>query len=102
MATRLQLHEELCAILGSRHVYFQPPTNVKLKYPCFIYHRNAADETHADNRRYIAERRYQVTYITPNPDDPIPLDFGNHFEKCRYGSDYTTDNLYHSNFDLYY
>lgn len=102
MATRLQLHEELCSLLGTRNVYFQPPENVKLIYPCFVYHRNAADEHKADNKRYMFTQRYQVTYITRDPDDPIPKKVGEHFEKCRYGSDYTSDNLHHSNFDLYY
>lgn len=102
MATRLQLHEELCTLLGSRQVYFQPPSNVKMKYPCFVYQANAGEESRADNRRYMFERRYQLTYITKDPDDPLPTSIGDHFEKCRYGSDYVTDNLYHSNFDLYY
>lgn len=102
MGTRLELHEKLCSLLGTRNVYFQPPENVKIKYPCFVYHLNAGSEDHADNRRYRFLRRYQVTYITPNADDPLPSQFGDHFEKCRYGSDYTSDNLYHSNFDLYY
>lgn len=99
---RLELHEKLCSLLGSRHVYFQPPANVKIKYPCFIYHRNAADEQYANNRRYKFKQRYQLTYITKDADDPIPRLVGEAFENCRYGSDYTTDNLYHSNFDLYY
>lgn len=103
MATkRLDLHEILCSLLGSRNVYFQPPANVKIKYPCFIYHRNAADEKHADNRRYAFKQRYQVTYITKDPDDDIPRLVGETFEQCRYGSDYTSDNLYHSNFDIYF
>ena len=32
MDRRLKLHEELCDILGSRNVYFQPPETVKMKY----------------------------------------------------------------------
>ena len=37
MDRRLQLHEELCSVLGSRNVYFQPPETIKLTYPCIIY-----------------------------------------------------------------
>lgn len=99
--TRLDLHEELCTLLGSRNVYFQPPTNVQLKYPCIVYNRNGGDGEDADNLSYTFTRRYQVTFITKDPDSDIPTKIKFHFP-CRYGSDYITDNLYHSNFDIYY
>ena len=100
--TRLDLHEKLCSILGSRNVYFQPPENVKLRYPCFVYSFNAGDEKRADNQRYGFTRRYQVTYITTKADDPMRESFGDYFPVCRYGSDFTSDNLHHSIFDLYF
>lgn len=99
---RLNLHEILCNILGSRHVYFQPPANVKIEYPCIVYSRNGMDTKSADNRNYTATRRYQVTYISVEPDSTVPDRIVETFDKCRYGSDYTTDNLYHSNFDIFY
>lgn len=99
--SRIDLHEELCSILGSRHVYFQPPANVKLVYPCIVYSRNGCDTDHADNKSYTFTQRYQVTFISQGPDSTVPYRIQQHFP-CRYGSDYTTDNLYHSNFDIFY
>ena len=34
---RLILHDELITLLGSSNVYFQPPTSIKMNYPCIIY-----------------------------------------------------------------
>ena len=34
---RLELHEILCTILGSRNVYFQPPESIKMNYPAIVY-----------------------------------------------------------------
>jgi len=30
---RIQLHEILCDVLGTRNVYFQPPESVDMNYP---------------------------------------------------------------------
>ena len=50
---RPALHEKLCEILGSRNVYFDPPSNIHINYPCIIYKRIAAESRRADNGRYI-------------------------------------------------
>ena len=36
---RLQLHEILVGILGNENVYFQPPANLVMQYPCIRYER---------------------------------------------------------------
>lgn len=36
-------------ILGSDHVYFQPPETVKMKYPAIKYERSDMEIMHADN-----------------------------------------------------
>jgi len=43
MAPRLELQEVLESLLGSRNVYFQPPLNLKMNYPCIIYKRDDAE-----------------------------------------------------------
>ena len=37
MGTRLELQNKLEELLGSRHVYFQPPESVKMEYPAIKY-----------------------------------------------------------------
>jgi hypothetical protein len=68
--SRSQLHDILESI--TEHVYFQPPTNVKLSYPCIIYQRDYADTKFADDIPYNHTKRYQVTVIDRDPDSDIP------------------------------
>ena len=46
---RLKLHERLVEILGTDHVYFQPPENFKLEYPAIVYSRKQISNRFADN-----------------------------------------------------
>ena len=101
-ARRLKLHEELCEILGSRNVYFQPPESVRLKYPCIIYSRSTGDVQHADNRPYIINIRYELTLISKDPDSEYITKIQEHFPTCRLDRHFTSDNLNHETFDLYY
>ena len=52
MASRLELHEALCKVLGSRNVYFQPPEDIKMNYPAIEYSRASIDNTFANNDVY--------------------------------------------------
>ena len=69
---RLELHELLCGVLGSRYVYFQPPENLKMQFPCIIYEHDNYYLTHADNKKYIRKRKYTVTIVDKDPDTAIP------------------------------
>lgn len=99
---RLMLHEELVSILGSRNVYFQPPESIKLKYPCIIYTRQRPDTIRADDRIYRDVIRYQVTFITKDPEDERIKQILYHFQMISESNNGVTDNLYHYYYDLYY
>ena len=102
MASRLDLHEELCSVLGSRNVYFQPPESVKMKYPCIRYSSDGVDSVHANNRAYRNVKRYEGVVIDSNPDSVIADKILAHFEMCSLSPGYTADNLNHFPFTLYY
>lgn len=102
MASRIELHERLCDILGSRNVYFQPPMSKQLSYPCIIYERSTGDTTYADNWPYMVTTRYTVTYISKNPDDPMVEKLAKAFQSMRVDRHFTADNLNHDTFELYY
>jgi hypothetical protein len=70
MAPRLELHQLLESIADN--VYFQPPENIKLKYPCIIYKRDFAETEFADNHPYNHVLRYMVMVIDQDPDSDIP------------------------------
>ena len=101
MDRRLKLHEELCDILGSRNVYFQPPESVKLKYPCIIYERSTGQTMHANNRMYSHLVSYTVKLITRNPKDPL-IDKLIKLPKCSFDRPYKADKLYHYVYTIYY
>lgn len=101
MASRLQLHELLCNILGNRNVYFQPPESVKMHYPAIVYKQDSVKKQHADNSPYTLEHRYKVTFITDDPDSTIP-DILHRLRKCYSDRIYSYDNLYHYVYLIYF
>lgn len=98
---RLELHEILCDILGSRNVYFQPPESMKMKYPAIVYSRADIDNDYADDGVYLSRRRYSVTVIDEDPDSEI-VDAVALLATCKHSRHYVNDNLNHDVFTLYY
>lgn len=102
MGSRLNLHEELCAILGTKNVYFQPPASVTMKYPCIRYSRAGMDQKRANNSTYLSTNRYEITVIDRDPDSTIPDSILKHFRMCSFDRAYVADNLNHTTLTLYY
>lgn len=102
MARRLQLHEKLCEILGTRNVYFQPPASVKLNYDCIVYKVSNRNDLQADNKRYRDLTAYEVKFIYKNPDSEIPECIMTGFDYVRHDNTFVVDNLHHDVFTIYY
>ena len=102
MAKREDLHEELCSILGSRNVYFNPPESVRMQYDAIRYSLGGKNLKRANNKIYNFVNKYEGVVITRNPDTPIPDKILLHFEMCSFGRPYTADNLNHYPFTIYY
>lgn len=101
MGARTDLQTLLEALLGSDKVYFQPPANVQMVYPCIVYVRDASDVIFAGNKLYRYTKRYQVTIIDRNPDSDVP-DKVAALPLSRFTRFFTADNLNHDIFDLYF
>lgn len=101
MAPRLQLQTLLEDILGSRNVYFQPPVNIQMQYPCIVYSRDSAQTLHADDSTYRYTKRYQVIVIDLNPDSGVP-DMVASLPLCTFERFYTADNLNHDVFNIFF
>lgn len=101
MGQRFRLQELLETILGSRNVYFQPPNNFRMEYPCIRYQQDYQDNDYADNFPYRSEKRYLVTVIGLDPDSPVP-DMIAALPKCRFSRFYTADDLNHHVYNLYF
>jgi hypothetical protein len=63
MKTRIELQEQLETVLGSNQVYFQPPSNVQMKYPAIVYELSGELINKANNKRYTTYRKYTITHI---------------------------------------
>lgn len=98
---REDLDTLLCETIGSEYVYFQPPENLQIQYPCIIYSLNGFFDRHASNKTYHRRREYSLLYITSDPDDANIEAIGN-LELCSLGKPYTAENLHHYPYTIYY
>lgn len=98
---RLELHEKLCEVLGNRHVYFQPPENLKIEYPAIIYNIENIDQKFANNMTYNKDRAYLVMLIHPDPDNEIIEQLLFAFPKIRFDRAYQSLSLNHYVYVLY-
>ena len=102
MASRLELHTTLVNIIGAANrVYFQPPSNLSMLYPCIVYKRDSAFVRHADNSPYLRKKRYMVTVIDKDPDSLIPDKVAS-LPLTAFSRHFTADNLNHDVYNVYY
>ena len=101
MVNRLDLHEVLCDVLGSRNVYYQPPASVRMNYPAIVYSRNDIENVNADDDKYLQFHSYLVIVMDYNPDSLI-VERVSKLPKCAFDRHYAADNLNHDVFTLYY
>lgn len=99
MAQRLELQSLLETF--TEHVYFQPPTNVKLEYPCIVYRRDSAETKFADDHPYKHTKRYSVTIIDRDPDSEIP-DKVAAMPMSLFNRFFTANNLNHDVYNVYF
>lgn len=88
--------------LGSRNVYYQPPTNLKMKYPCIRYKSQSGYHRYASNTIYAYIPEYEITYIHQNPVDPKVDEFLHKFRYIRKIRHYESDGLIHDVYSIYY
>lgn len=98
---RLELHEILAEVLGSRFVYFQPPDGIVMQYPCIVYNRERANVTFANNRLYLFKQRYSVTLIDPEVDSDKIFKLAS-LQYSAHERWFAVDNLNHDEFTLYF
>ncbi|MCQ2075705.1 MAG: hypothetical protein MJZ20_01525 [Bacteroidaceae bacterium] len=102
MATRESLQTKLEAILGSRNVYYQPPSGIKMSYPCIRYSKEKPFKLNADDKKYYKQDCYQLILISRTPDNPVVEVLESSFDYCTWDNRYIADNLYHDVLTLYY
>lgn len=98
---RLKLHSLLCEILGTERVYFQPPSTIRMDYPCIIYKLAKMDGSHANDKRYLNTKRYLITVVDEDPDSIYPDKIFN-LPYCSFEDHFAADSLNHYIYSLYY
>lgn len=101
MGTRVELQSLLEGVLGSRNVYFQPPSDIHMKYPAIVYARSRIANDHANDDVYRQSLSYELTVIDANPDSEIVTKVSK-LPMCRHDRHFTSDNLNHDVFTIYY
>ena len=99
--TRAELDRILRTTLGTTNVYFDPPESFKLKYPCIVYSLGAHVERFSENEVYNRLKRYTLTYITRDADDPM-VEILEDMEYCHLNRPFTADGLFHYAYDIYF
>lgn len=87
-------------ILGSKNVYFQPPGNIRLEYPCILYSLSELDRQFADNAPYRNAIAYSVIFITRDPLHNIAIELGK-MRYSRFDRFYIFENLNHYVYKIY-
>jgi hypothetical protein len=96
---RYSLQELLEAITDN--VYFQPPPNVQMAYPCIVYQRDRTSTRFADNKPYARTKGYQVTVIDRDPDSDIP-DKVAQLPTALFSRFFVANNLNHDVYTLFF
>ena len=100
MKTWSELQELLSEICPN--VYFQPPENLQIKYPCIVFERTNALVSYADNKPYQITKRYTVTLITKTADNDEYLDKLLKLPMCTFDRQFIIENLVHDVFNMYF
>lgn len=101
MSRRIELQNLLEDILGEKHVYYQPPENLKLEYPAIVYSKSRIDKRNANDSGYNLNTRYELIVIDKRPDNPV-IEKLLSLPYCSYDRPYVSDNLNHDVLTIYY
>ena len=101
MGDRLDLQTTLETLLGSRNVYFQPPSSIKMSYPAIVYVRKDVTSWRANDQIYRQLPEYEVTLIDSDPDS-VFIEKLLQLPYCRFDRHFTSDNLNHDVFSINY
>ena len=98
---RIELNTKLRSIIPN--VYFQPPANVSMVYPCIVYHKAPPKDSFANDQTYISKQKYTLTVMDRDPDTTIPESIKQIFLKNIQIVNYATvSGLNHIYLELYY
>lgn len=99
--SRDELQLILEGIMEGYKVYFQPPSDIRMSYPCLIYERAGEDIDYANNKRYKNMYNYTLTLLDHDPDSKL-MEKISELDYCRLVRDFSQNNVYHFIYELYF
>lgn len=99
MDRRKQFHQVLKTCTPA--VYFEPPEDVGMVYPCIVYQRDPGSTKFANNRPYNYEQQYEVILIARDADTDVLAKLAA-LPKSTHARFYVADNLNHDVFSIYF
>lgn len=101
MSSRIDLQSKLEEFLGSRNVYYQPPSTVMMSYDAIRYSLSKKDTRFADDIKYKNMNCYDLIVISKKP-DPEVVEKILDLPYTSLGKPYVADNLNHYPITLYF
>lgn len=101
MSSRIDLQSKLEEFLGSRNVYYQPPSTVMMSYDAIRYSLSKKDTRFADDIKYKTMNCYDLIVISKKP-DPEVVEKILDLPYTSLGKPYAADNLNHYPITLYF
>lgn len=90
------LKKEICP-----NIYFTPPEDQLLKYPACVVVREDFNLQKANNKPYMTNMGYKITYMSKDSSDNIFTKITSLFRFASFRAEYKVDGLYHKVFVVY-
>lgn len=101
---RLALYEELRTMFPEGYlynIYYQPPHNIKMNFPCIEYSFDGVNKTYANDATYLKSYKFTGMVISKNIDDPLFDAFIDH-SRFKIVNKTIVDGLHHLYFEINY
>jgi len=82
-------------------VYFQPPEDIQMVFPCIVYSHDPGSSKFANNHPYNYVQQYEVKLISRVP-EPVLFEKLTQLPQSIHARSYVADNLNHSVFSIYF
>jgi hypothetical protein len=102
MLKRVDIQEKFKFLLGSNNVYYQPPANLKMKYPAIVYSLDGLDVKRFDNTRLINKNCFSVTHIYRNESENLVETMLKNFEYISFDNRSIVDGIYNDHYTIYW
>lgn len=101
MGKQLELQQVLENALGSRNVYYDPPSSLNMQYDAIRYSLGELRGRYANNAKYALLKSYDGVIISRRPDPEVVNKIAS-LPYTSFGKPYVAENLHHYPFTIYY